>query len=125
MPPWEGPRTVIDSDFSRVGKPATAFERELLARAKALEDPWVEVAGIIGLDATLQVMDRFASCLLSIPSRDAFVRRLHTVHLDAEVLRLRREGKTNREVADLLSINERSVRKRKARALRGPIPQRA
>ena len=125
MPPWEGPRTVTDPEFSRVGKPATTFERELLARAKTLEDPWVEVASIIGLDATMQVMDRFASCLLSIPSRDAFVRRLYTVWLDAEILRLRRAGKTNREVAEMFGIHERCVRKRKARALRGPIPQRA
>ena len=104
---------MTDPEFSRVGKPATTFERELLARAKTLEDPWVEVASIIGLDATMQVMDRFASCLLSIPSRDAFVRRLYTVWLDAEILRLRRAGKTNREVAEMFGIHERCVRKRK------------
>lgn len=116
-----------DPEFSGVGKTATAFERELLARAASLEDPWVEVAGIIGLDATLQVMDRFASCLLSIPSRAAFVRRMYAVYLDGECLRLRREGLTNRQVAARLGINERTVRHRKARALRAPapIPQRA
>lgn len=115
---------MIDRRFSSPGQPATEFERDLLANAQALEDPWVEIVQIIGLDATLAVMDRFERCLLSCPQRSAFIGRLHRVWLDMETLRLRRARATNREIVQQLGITERSIRKRTSRALQRVQPKR-
>lgn len=109
---------MTDSRFSAPGKPATAFEHELLRLADSLEDPWVEVAGIVGLDATLLIMDRFERCLLSCPQRQAFIGRLHRTWLDMETLRLRRLRVPPKQVAEKLGIRPRSIRRRVVRALR-------
>ena len=126
MPPWEV-GCVTDRKFSTVGKAASAFEHELLAHAAHLEDPWVEIAGIIGLDKTLLVMDRFARCLLSVPARDAFVARMHRVWLDDEVLRLSRirPRLSNADIESLLHIPRNSLRRKKARALKRCMQKRA
>jgi hypothetical protein len=118
---------VTDPRFSRPGKPATTFEQELLRQSATLEDPWVEVASIIGLDATLAVMDRFARCLLSCPSRQAFVGRLLCVWQDQETLRLRRitPRLSNREIARRVGVPLETLRKRTARALKRVPPKRA
>lgn len=109
-----------DNRFSTPGKPATEFEHDLLRNAeqKGLEDPWVEVAQLVGLDATLRIMDRFERCILSCPQRSTFIARLHRVWLDQESLRLHRARVSNREVAVKLNVTERSVPRRVARALR-------
>lgn len=114
-----------DSRFSSTGEPATLFETELLARCKALEDPWVEISNIVGLDAALAVMDLFASCLLSVPPRRAFVARIHRVWLEGEVLRLKREGMPNVEIAHRLGVRTRTVRQYSARLMRRATPKRA
>lgn len=116
---------MTDSRFSGTGKPATAYETELLAHCKALEDPWVEIANKIGLDHAMSVMDLFASCLLSVPPRGAFVARLHRVWLEGEVLRLKREGLRNVEIATRLGVRTRTVRQYSARLMRRATPKRA
>lgn len=107
-----------DNRFSTPGKPATEFEHQLLDNAKALEDPWVEIAQLVGLDNALTIMDRFERCILSCPQRVTFVGRLHRVWLDQECLRLHRARVSNREVSHTLKVTERSVPRRVARALR-------
>ena len=107
---------MADRRFSKQGQPATDFERDLLLQSQALEDPWVEIAQIIGLDAALAVMDRFERCLLSCPSRTAFITRMHRVWLDIETLRLRHKGAPNRRIVQQLGVTDRSIRKRVARA---------
>lgn len=107
-----------DNRFSTPGKPATEFEHQLLDNAKTLEDPWVEIAQLVGLDNTLTIMDRFERCILSCPQRATFVARLHRVWLDQECLRLHRARVSNREVSRTLKVTERSVPRRVARALR-------
>lgn len=108
-----------DPKFSRPGQPATAFEHDLLRDASQLEDPWVEIAGIVGLDATLKVMDQFARCLLSCPPRDAFMARLLRVWQDQELVRLSRQRPrlSNGEIAQRVMMSRDNIRKRFPRAL--------
>lgn len=118
---------MIDRRFSSPGQLATDFERELLANAQALEDPWVEITQIIGLDATLAVMDRFERCLLSCPARDAFVKRLHRVWQETEILRLLqvRPRLTYAEIAKRVGMKRDTMIKRRSRALKRVHPRRA
>lgn len=118
---------MADKRFSTPGKPATEFEHGLLENSDALEDPWCDIARVIGLDNTLLVMDRFAHCQLSCPSRDAFVQRLHRVWQDVETQRLLqlRPRLTMREIAGRIGVTRECLRKRRARALKRVPPRRA
>ena len=118
---------MADKRFSAPGKPATEFEHDLLRSVTQLEDPWADIARMIGLDNTLRVMDRFARCQLSCPPRQAFIRRLAVVWQETEVLRLlqQRPRIPDREIAASVGISRECLRKRRARALKRPPPKRA
>lgn len=110
---------MTDPTFSRPGQLPTAFEQELLDNAAQLEDPWVEIAGIAGLDATLRIMDSFARCLLSCPPRDVFVQRMLRVWQDQELVRLssHRPRIPKSEIARRVCMSSDNIRKRLPRAI--------
>lgn len=116
---------MADNRFSTPGKPPTAFEEQLLLSAGPLEDPWVEIAQEVGLHGALRIMDRFARCNLSCPSRGTFVARLLRVWQDAETLRLLQERPrlSMREIARRIGLPPSAFRKRRARALKR-VPRR-
>lgn len=115
---------MTDQRFSALGKPASEFEHDLLANSEELEDVWVEISGIVGIDHAMAIMDRFSGCLLSVPKRSDFVKRMYRVFVDREVLRLRkhRPRMSNAEISTTLGVSERSIRRRLSRVLRrGPV----
>lgn len=111
---------MTDRRFSTPGKPCTDFERELLEQACDLEDPWVEIAQMVGLDVTVVIMDRFERNLLSCPARRAFMSRLHRVWVDKAIrqMRVTSPGISYREISQRLGVTEGSLRKRNFRATR-------
>lgn len=125
MPPWEGAIAVTDARFSKPGKPATDFEQDLLKAAAVLEDPWVEIANMVGLDNAMRIMDAFARCHLTCPARESFVARMHRVWQETETLRLLqvRPRLTMRDIAHRIGVPRETFRKRRARALRR-VPRR-
>ena len=106
--------------FSNPGQPATEFERELLRSAAVLEDPWVEIANIVGLDHALRIMDSFARCHLTCPPRSAFVARMHRVWQETEIVRLLaiRPRLTTRDLAHRIGLPVKTLHKRRSRALK-------
>ena len=104
--------------FGRRGAPPTEFEVALLARCADCDDRWVAVGKRIGAEALFAVLDELGGEILSAPSREMFVLRLYQPHRDAEMLELATAGVPTMEIARTYGVNENTVRRAVARALR-------
>lgn len=109
-----GQRTDLGSEFQAI----TAFERELWTRADVVDDVWVELGKRIGLDNLVAVFHAVGGQVVSVPSRETFMRRLYVPYRDQQVLEMRRAGLGSRRIARELRLSLDTVKRARCRALR-------
>jgi hypothetical protein len=120
----------MDPAFSRRGEPATAFERELVqrcqpSRPETEQELWMELSRRIGLDELLLLFDMLGARKVWVPSRETFVRWAWVDLRDAEIRRLRTEGRSLRSIAAAMGVDNRTVTRVLHRGSFGATPERA
>lgn len=91
-------------EFSRVGEPSTAFERQLVAQADTAAPreafaQMVLLAQRIGVEALLVLLDEFGGEKIHIPKRSNFFGELWRPLRDAAVRKALRDGSSVMDVA--------------------------
>lgn len=105
--------------FGKRGQPPTDFEVALLARSQDLDDRWVAVGKRIGASALFAVLDELGGGeILSVPTREMFVRRLYLPIRDAEIRELAANHVPIAEIARTYNISPSAVSRAIDRGLR-------
>lgn len=107
-----------DRRFGAGGEPPTDFEERLLDQCDNLDDVWVQIGKRIGARALFALMDEASGLLLSVPTRESFVRRLYIPARDREFLAMRERGMSVAQIARECGLGPRAVSRGIDRALR-------
>ena len=104
----------MDPAFSRRGEPATAFERELVqrcqpSRPETEQELWMELSRRIDLDGLLLLFDLLGARKVWVPSRETFIRWAWVDQRNAEIHRLRAQGRSLREIGSAVGVDQRTI----------------
>ncbi len=81
-----GRREQRDPRFGQGSEPPTDFEVELIMEQDGIDDVWLEVGKDIGADALFRLLGRIGGEIVSVPTRQSFVRRLYIPRRDQEIV---------------------------------------
>lgn len=107
---------MAETRFSRAGQAPTAFEIELLRNASG-DSAWIAVAhrlmaqfgDDIGARVVLAVLDELQGEKVNTPTRQRFMRRLARPVIVAEILELKDDRRSDREIGGIMAVSRQAI----------------
>ncbi len=107
-----------DPRFGDDTQPPTEFESALLKNSHALDDIWVAVGKQIGPESLFRLFAELGGMIVSVPTRESFVRRLYLPMRDAEILARLHAGDQACDIAKDFRVTRQTIRSASLRALK-------